>query len=272
MMPSPEQGLVFVFGLIVGSFLNVVIHRGPVMWDLIEQTDGRKGNLLFPRSYCPKCGATLAPVSLIPILGFLIQRGRCSVCLEPIHWRYPLIELAGAFTAVIAFGLHGFSMVALVLAVCLWTMIVLAAIDLETGYLPDALTIPLIALGIGFNSTGQMAPFMDALIGAIVGYVVFRAIGAVFLRVRGIEGLGQGDAKLLAATGAWAGWTVLAPTVFVSALGTLLIVGAINARGGEVNRETEIPFGPALAAASALFITALSAGWPPERILSFILA
>ncbi len=258
------MGWIFIFaaafGLIIGSFLNVVVHRGPVMWGLIARDQHRFGGLALPRSYCPHCGQTLGVSDLIPLASFVFRGGKCRYCKAPISVRYPIIELAGAGAAVAAVALWGPSLSALLAAVFLWALIALAAIDAETGYLPDAITLPLILIGIIANIGDRFAPLQDALIGAAAGYLSFRLIGMIFKRLRGVDGLGQGDAKLLAALGAWGGWALLPVTVFLAAL--LALVGVIFAvvLGKSVDRDTEVPFGPALVVAGGLAFMLTGAG------------
>lgn len=240
-------------GLLIGSFLNVVIHRGPALWRLVDVAEPR-GGLAHPRSYCPSCRKTLSPFELIPVFSFLISGGRCRSCRARISWRYPAIELAGAGAALASVFLFGVTVSAGLFALFAWTAIALAAIDLETGYLPDALTLPLIAIGIGANITGRFSPTIDALIGAVVGCGVFYIVSVTFKRVRNVEGLGLGDAKLLAAIGAWGGWIVLAPTVFLAALATLIGAALARVFGIGVERNTELPFGPALALAGLVCV------------------
>ena len=199
----------------------------------------------------------------------MAQKGKCSSCEVQISTRYPLVELAGGFAALIAYALHGFSFEALLLAIFFWALIPLAVIDFELGYLPDMLTLPLIALGLGYNVTGKFVSLVDALIGAAVGYLAFRLIAEAFKRLRNKDGLGQGDAKLLAAIGAWGGWMALAPTVFLAALGTLIVVALSAISGRKVDGDSEIAFGPALALAGAIAVAAISNGYTIDRWLNF---
>lgn len=238
-------------GLLIGSFLNVVIYRGPAIWGLVEN-DPPRGNLAFPRSQCPYCGAPIRTLHLTPLIGYLMVRGKCVDCRKNIGLRYPLIELAGAAAGIGAFALFGLSSAALLAAIFFWFLIALAAIDAETGYLPDALTLPLIAGGLAANAFTHFVPLTSALIGAFLGYAAFRLIDFAFMRLRGMEGLGQGDAKLLAAVGAWLGWMALAPTVFAGAMLALLGVLIMRLKGKVISNDTAIPFGPALALAAAL--------------------
>lgn len=237
-------------GAVMGSFLNVVIYRGPVLWKLV---DGEKrGNLASPRSYCPSCRKPIRSLHLIPLAGYAMLGGKCADCSAPISLRYPLVEAAGAAAGIIALALFGLSVETAGAFVFFLYLIALGAIDAETGYLPDVLTLSLMSLGVVANALDlfNAAPGA-AILGAIVGYGAFRVVDMIFLRLRGIEGLGQGDAKLLGAIGAWFGWPVLPPVVFLAAIMALIGVGLAALRGAHIGRETPIPFGPALAAAGA---------------------
>lgn len=241
-------------GAILGSFLNVAIHRGPVLWKLIDEDD--RGNLAFPRSYCPSCKAAIRPQHLVPFIGYALLRGRCADCKAEIPIRYPAVELLGACAALLCAVVFGLSAAGGFAFVFLLFLIALGFIDFETGYLPDALTFPLLALGLIANGFGLFATLASAVIGAVIGYGAFRLIDLLFLRLRGMEGLGQGDAKLLAAIGAWLGWAALPPVVFLAALLALAGVFFARLRGVDIDRETPVPFGPALAAAGALALIA----------------
>ncbi|MHA7871672.1 MAG: prepilin peptidase [Hyphococcus sp.] len=254
-----------VLGLLAGSFLNVVIHRGPAMWKLVED-DSRRGDLARPRSYCPACGAQLRAYHLIPLISYIALGGRCASCKAAIPARYPIVEALAAAAGAAAVLIGGAPAPSAAAALYLWMLLALAAIDWETGYLPDALTLPLIVLGLAVNSAAMFAPLPDALVGAVAGFAVFWAVGAGFQSLRGIEGLGLGDAKLLAALGAWLGWQALAPVVLIASLVALAGVGVAVLRGGKVMRETALPFGPALAAAGAFGLAAQAFGWLPVAI------
>ena len=250
-----------VLGLLAGSFLNVVIHRGPAMWGLVDD-ETRRGDLFGPRSYCPACGAQIKIVHLVPLVGYLLAGGKCAACKAPISLLYPVVEALGAAAGLGAFALFGPSLAALTAAVFFWSLIALAVIDLETGYLPDAVTLPLGLAGIGVNIWGLFVGWQAALIGAVVGYVAFWLIAEAFYRLRGVEGLGLGDAKLLAALGAWLGWQALPPVIFVgSILG--LVWALIKRIGGEdISTHTALPFGPALAIAGAGVFAAMALATP----------
>lgn len=241
-------------GLLIGSFLNVVIHRGPRIWGLVTD-ENRIGNIAHPRSYCPSCRTPLNPKNLIPIVSYVAQHGRCTFCRAKINPRYWLVEALGAVSvglAIWAFNLSGTAMVAAIFG---WFLIALAAIDFETGYLPDALTFPLIAGGLCVNVVGTLVPLTDSVFGAVLGYSVFRLIGYFFQRLRGREGLGQGDAKLIAAAGAWLGWQSLPSVILIGSVSTLV---AVVAKSGlkQPASDLEIPFGPGLClgAATVLYL------------------
>lgn len=242
-------------GLLLGSFLNVVIHRGPRLWKLLDGPD--RGNLAFPRSYCPSCKAPIRFLHLPPIAGFLMLRGKCADCGARIALRYPLVELAGAASGLVALYLFGLTFTALFAFVFFLFVIALGVIDFETGYLPDALTIPLVFLGVLANAFDLFNGTPGAaVIGMVAGFAAFRLVDLAFRRLRGMEGLGQGDAKLLAALGAWFGWAVLPPIVFLAALVALIGVGAAALQGAKIDKATPVPFGPALVTAGALAMIA----------------
>ena len=258
MAESVVCATIFIVGLTVGSFLNVVIHRGPSMWGLVDGAG--RGDFIAPRSYCPKCQATLSAANLIPLLSYLAQRGRCSRCGAPISVRYPVVEAMGGASALLAAALFGAAPAAIAASIFGFALIALAFIDAETGYLPDAITLPLIGAGIAANAASLFVPLADALIGAAAGFVLFYAIGEIYARLRKRDGLGLGDAKLLAAIGAWTGWPLLPAVVFLAALGTLAFVAARRA----ARPDEAIPFGPGLCAAG---FVALFFG---ERLLSVL--
>lgn len=245
------------FGLIVGSFLNVVIHRGPRLWDLVEGE--HRGGLARPRSYCPACKHEIPASGLIPILSYVLQRGKCRCCQSRISPRYPLVEGLGAFAALVSVSVYGPTYHALCAAIFGWALIALAFIDLETGYLPDAITWPLIALGLGVNYASIFATFGDAVIGAVAGFVSFWFIGMAFEKLRNKEGLGQGDKKLLAAIGAWTGWAMLPFVIFAGAIVTLAAIAISAVRGKKTDMNQPVPFGPGLCAAGFAAILALRA-------------
>jgi leader peptidase (prepilin peptidase)/N-methyltransferase len=243
----------FAAGACVGSFINLLVWRGPPLWKLID-VDTPRGGLSSPRSYCPACRKPIARKHLVPIASYFALAGKCSACGASIALRYPIVESASGALAVVALAVFGLSAGALAAALFLFALLALALIDADTGYLPDAITIPLVVGGLAANAAGLFAPFSDALIGAAAGYAFFALIGLAFRRLRGREGLGEGDAKLLAAIGAWCGFAALPFVVLAAALATLAYV-AVFRRGGSA--EDPIAFGPGLCAAGGAALLVL---------------
>ncbi len=281
-MPSLFQDpLVFVplaslLGLFIGSFLNVVIHRLPRMMELEwhaqaaelrgePQPEQDRFNLATPRSRCPHCGHLITALENIPVVSYLLLRGKCRHCSAPISRRYPAVELVTAALTGFAAWHFGYGIAALGAMLLLWTLVALTFIDLDTQLLPDNLTLPLVWLGLGFNLWDTYTPLSSAVIGAMAGYLSLWSVYWLFKLTTGKEGMGYGDFKLLAAIGAWLGWQMLPLVILLSSLvGAVVGVALIVlARHG---RNVPIPFGPYLAAAGiiALFwgqdITALYLG------------
>ena len=250
-------------GLLIGSFLNVVIYRLPKMlmrdWrmqarevlDLPEQADAEPFNLILPNSSCPHCGHEIKPWENIPLVSWLLLRGKCSGCKEAISIRYPLVELAcGLFSAVIAWQ-FGVSWEALAMLVLTWGLLSMCLIDADHQILPDVLVLPLLWLGLILNSFGFFTSLSDALWGAVIGYMSLWSIFWLFKLITGKEGMGYGDFKLLALIGAWGGWQVLPLTILLSSvLGA--VIGIIILRLQRNGYNKPIPFGPYLAAAGWL--------------------
>lgn len=260
--PGPLLLLTGLIGLAVGSFLNVVIHRLPIMMDRDwaaqcaelrgeEMTPGDTLTLAKPRSRCPSCGHVITAMENIPLLSWLLLRGRCSACGTPIGVRYPLVELlAGLLSAAcaIAFG-PTLQLVAALIFV--WALIALTFIDLDTQLLPDSITLPLVWAGLVINLLGGFTDLESAVTGAIAGYLVLWAVFWGFKLVTGKEGMGYGDFKLLAAIGAFLGWQVLPVVILLSSLvGAVVGIAMIALRSH--GREVPIPFGPYLAAAGLI--------------------
>lgn len=251
-----------LIGLVVGSFLNVVIHRMPLM--LQRETDNfiaierdepaphaSHYNLVFPRSACPACGHTLSALENIPLISWIWLRGRCRYCRAPISARYPLVELFASLLSGWVVWRLGSDIAGLAALLLVWTMLALAMIDLDTQFLPDDLTLPLLWAGLLFNLTGTFVPLADAVIGAAAGYLVLWLVYWGYRWVTGKEGMGYGDFKLLAALGAWLGWTMLPFIVLLSsALGAVVGLMMILLRGHQ--RDKPIPFGPFLALAGLI--------------------
>ena len=250
-------------GLLIGSFLNVVIYRLPKMlmrdWrmqarevlDLPEQADAEPFNLILPNSSCPHCGYEIKPWENIPLVSWLLLRGKCSGCKEAISIRYPLVELAcGLFSAVIAWQ-FGVSWDALAMLVLTWGLLSMSLIDADHQILPDVLVLPLLWLGLILNSFGFFTSLSDALWGAVIGYMSLWSIFWLFKLITGKEGMGYGDFKLLALIGDWGGWQVLPLTILLSSvLGA--VIGIIILRLQRNGYNKPIPFGPYLAAAGWL--------------------
>lgn len=247
-------------GLLIGSFLNVVVYRLPKMlmrdWrtqarevlEMPEQPDAETFNLILPNSSCPHCDHEIKPWENIPLASWLFLRGKCSNCKEAISIRYPLVELAcGLFSAVIAWQ-FGVSWDALAMLVLTWGLLSMSLIDANHQILPDVLVLPLLWLGLILNSFGLFTSLSDALWGAVIGYMSLWSIFWLFKLITGKEGMGYGDFKLLALIGAWGGWQVLPLTILLSSvLGA--VIGIIILRLQRNGYSNPIPFGPYLAAA-----------------------
>jgi len=254
-----------LLGLLTGSFLNVVIHRLPLMmergWrDECAAIVGSPPveheppfNLSTPRSRCPHCEHPIAAWDNIPILSWLLLGGRCRHCRSGISYRYPLIELAaGASSAIVAWH-FGFSPAALLAAGLSWALIALSMIDLDTQLLPDDINQPLLWAGLVANLFGTFVSLQEAVIGAMAGYLSLWCVFHAFRLATGKEGMGQGDFKLLAALGAWLGWQALPIIVVVSAfVGALVGLTLIGL--GRHDRAQPMPFGPFLAVAGWLYL------------------
>ncbi|MEO4047252.1 A24 family peptidase [Pseudomonas sp. CAU 1711] len=252
--------LAVLLGLIIGSFLNVVIHRLPLMmqrdWrqqareilELPEEPKGETFNLLLPNSCCPHCGHRIRAWENIPVVSYLALRGKCSGCKAPISARYPLVELAcGLLSGYVAFH-YGFGWQAAGVLLLTWGLLAMSLIDCDHQLLPDSLVLPLLWLGLIANHFGLYASLEDALWGAIAGYLSLWSVYWLFKLVTGKEGMGYGDFKLLAMLGAWGGWQILPLTILLSSLvGAVLGVILLRLRNQETS--TPIPFGPYLAIA-----------------------
>ena len=263
-----------VIGLCVGSFLNVVIHRLPKMMERgwvaqCAELAGREPepqpryDLVVPRSACPGCGRVLTPLENIPIVSWLALRGRCKGCGTRISARYPIVELAAGVAALAAIWTFGPTWTGLAACAFLWTLIALAFIDADTQLLPDDLTLPLLWGGLVANLFGLFVPLASAVIGAAAGYLALWTIYWLFKLIRGKEGMGHGDFKLLGALGAWLGWQVLPVIVLLSSVvGAVIGITLIVFKG----RDNQLPlaFGPYLAIAGGV---ALFFGGPLVRLL-----
>lgn len=251
-----------LFGLLFGSFLNVVIYRLPRMMqresdNYVAEESGLplphqdRFNLMVPRSACPHCGHQITALENIPVISYLVLGGKCRSCKAPISARYPMVELlTGALSALLIWQL-GSGWAGLASLFFLYCLIALTFIDADTQLLPDDLCYPLLWAGLLVNLNGTFVPLHDAVIGAVAGYLALWSIYWLFKLLTGKEGMGYGDFKLLAALGAWLGWAVL-PTIILlsSVVGAVVGISLIVfARRG---RNNPIPFGPYLAAAGLL--------------------
>jgi leader peptidase (prepilin peptidase)/N-methyltransferase len=266
-----------LIGLVVGSFLNVVIYRLPKMMERAwkeecaelgnaapQPKSTETYNLFVPRSRCPACGHGITALENIPLLSWAVLRGRCSACKARISPRYPLVELLGGIAAAWSAARFGFTPAAFGAMVFLWCIIAATFIDFDTQLLPDTITLPLLWLGLLLNTGGVFTDLRSAVIGAVAGYLVLWSVYWLFKLTTGKEGMGFGDFKLLAAIGAWCGWQMLPITILFSsfigaAVGIALI---IVARHG---RNVPMPFGPYLGAAGVVALF-----WGPQLTRQYL--
>ena len=254
-----------IFGLMVGSFLNVVIHRLPKMMERewhanCLEFQGKevpiqtKYTIVTPRSACPQCGHPITALENIPVISYLMLGGKCKGCKTGISLRYPLIEaLTGALIGLVA-AKYGYTYTSLFAFIFVFALVTLTFIDFDTQLLPDDITLPLLWLGLIFNFNGGFTDLKSAVLGVIFGYLILWSVYWAFKLVTGKEGMGYGDFKLLAAIGAWFGWQMLPAVILLSSVvGALIGIGLIvfKGKGG----GTAIPFGPflALGGIAALF-------------------
>jgi leader peptidase (prepilin peptidase)/N-methyltransferase len=251
-----------LFGLLVGSFLNVVIHRIPKMMqresdNYVAQESGKEPphtdryNLMVPRSACPCCGHQITALENIPVISWLALRGKCRNCKAPISARYPAVELLTGVLAGVLVWTFGSGLAGLATLLFLFLLVAMTFIDLDTQLLPDDLTYPLLWAGLLVNIHGTFVPLQDAVIGAAAGYLVLWSVYWLFKLVTGKEGMGYGDFKLLAALGAWLGWQML-PTIILLSSVVGAVVGISLIVFAKRGRDKPIPFGPYLAAAGLI--------------------
>ena len=253
-----------LMGLTVGSFLNVVISRLPQMMEaqwrsecstLLELDAPQQETLTLarPASRCPGCGTPIRVWQNIPVISFLLLRGRCAACGIGISWQYPVVELAAGLLAVWAAHHFGFGWQAATAIGLAWTLLALAVIDLRTQLLPDSLVLPLLWAGLTVNLFGVFVPLADAVVGAMAGYLSLWLVFHAFRLLTGKEGMGYGDFKLLAALGAWMGWQLLPWIILAaSAVGALVGIGLLVTK--RLAQGKPMPFGPFLAAAGWLVL------------------
>lgn len=266
----------FLFGLIIGSFLNVVVYRLPIMmerdfkeqatWFLnnlnkndsldnksplnnVDAQEKENFNLILPNSTCPHCQHEIKPSENIPVLSFLFLKGKCSACKNPISIRYPLVELFTALISTLLAWHFGFSWQLAAALIFSYAMICQALIDWDTQYLLDDITIPLIWLGLLINTQGLFTTLTDAVIGAVIGYLSLWSVFWTYKFITGKEGMGHGDFKLLALFGAWMGWQYIPLIILLSSVTGALIGGSLIFFSKTKTSDKPIPFGPYLAIA-----------------------
>jgi leader peptidase (prepilin peptidase)/N-methyltransferase len=259
--------LATLFGLAIGSFLNVVIHRLPKMMERQWRADyaqldnnaaapaeapaAERYNLWVPRSRCPSCSQPITAVQNIPVVSYLVLRGKCANCQARISPRYPFVELIAGALAGYAAWRFGATLAGAGALLFVFAMIALTFIDLDTFYLPDDITLPLLWAGLLLNLQGVFVDLPSAVIGAACGYLALWSVFWLFKLATGKEGMGYGDFKLLAAIGAWLGWQILPLVILISSLvGAIIGIGLIVF--AQHGRETPIPFGPYLAIAGVI--------------------
>lgn len=256
----PIYACAALLGLLVGSFLNVVILRLPKMmeasWrnqccELLEvdsEQPQEKVGLVFPASHCPKCHAPIRAWQNIPVISYLFLRGKCANCKNGISIRYPIIEFVTAVLSALVIYQFGPTYAGASILVLTWCLVVLTVIDIDTQLLPDSITLPLVWAGLILNNFGIITSLPEALWGAVFGYLSLWSVFWIFKIVRGKEGMGYGDFKLLAALGAWLGWQMLPLIIILSSLvGAIIGISLIIVKGRDKN--IPIPFGPYLAIA-----------------------
>lgn len=267
--------LAALLGLLVGSFLNVLVHRLPVMlerqWQQeaqevlgLEQTTHERFDLCLPASRCPHCQHRIRAWENIPLLSYLALRGRCSACKGCISVRYPLVELASALLSLLVAWHFGPGLAALAVLLLTWGLIALSLIDADHQLLPDALVLPLLWLGLIVNANGLLVPLANAVWGAVAGYLSLWSVYWLFKLVTGKEGMGYGDFKLLAMLGAWGGWQVLPLTLMLASLaGALIGLALVRLRRAQMGAA--VPFGPYLAIAGWIAVL-----WGDEIVASYL--
>ena len=261
--------LVLLTGLCVGSFINVVVYRLPLMlkhqWRqqchqflkqpcLQTERSKKPFNLLYPRSHCPHCQQTLKTWHLIPVLSYCLQKGCCQFCKQRISPSYPIIEITTALLTLYIFWACNNDWEILFLLILAWSLLSLVVIDIQHQLLPDQISVPLIWLGLLANLFGFFTPVQDAIIGAIVAYCTLWLIAKLFRLIRGKEGMGYGDFKVFAIFGAWLGWQSLPEIILLASLsGAIIGISLILTK--KIVRDTPIPFGPFIIIAGSLYLT-----------------
>lgn len=258
----PLALLAGILGLLIGSFLNVVIHRVPKMMqresdNYVASESGKelphteRYNLMVPRSACPHCGHQITALENIPVLSYLAIGGKCRGCKAPISARYPMVELLTGISSAFMIWHFGSGVAGLGAMLFVWLLIAMTFIDADTQLLPDDLTLPLLWCGLLININGTFTSLSSAVIGAAAGYLSLWSIYWLFKLSTGKEGMGYGDFKLLAALGAWMGWTMLPLIILLSSLVGAL-VGISLMAFTKMSKNNPIPFGPYLAVAGLI--------------------
>jgi len=258
-LPAAVAG---IFGLLIGSFLNVVIYRMPQIMqresdNYVASESGlplphtARFSLAVPRSACPHCGHQITALENIPVISYLFLRGKCIACKAPISIRYPVVELLTATLSAFLIWHFGSGVLGLSTLLFAYLLIAMTFIDADTQLLPDDLTFPLLWCGLLLNLHGALVPLQEAVIGAAAGYLCLWSIYWLFKLATGKEGMGYGDFKLLAALGAWLGWKMLPVIVLLSSL-VGAVVGIALIILAKRGRDIPMPFGPYLAAAGLL--------------------
>jgi leader peptidase (prepilin peptidase)/N-methyltransferase len=253
-----EYALVTLLGLLIGSFLNVVVHRVP-----------RRESILHPASHCPQCGHVLRAWENIPVVSWLILRGRCHDCRASIAWRYPALELLTALFSLVVAWQWSFRWSLLPALIFTWALLALTLIDLETQLLPDRITKPGMLLGLLLNASALLGPGvalttpLNALLGIVLGYGSLWLLATGYLKMTGKYGMGGGDLKLLGMIGAWLGWQAVFLTLFIAAIsgGIVAMILLLSGKG----RDYAIPFGPYLALGGWLMLL-----WPSTIIGGYL--
>ncbi|MGB1311469.1 MAG: prepilin peptidase [Leucothrix sp.] len=272
--------IVGFFSLLIGSFLNAAIYRIPVMlqreWDaeclehinadnpdyIAKETE--RFNLFMPRSACPTCNHPISSLENIPVISYLLLKGKCKGCKTPISLQYPVIEITTALLSMFIAWRFGYGWQMLGMLLFAWSLIALGMIDLNTMLLPDSLTLPLMWLGLLINYFSTYIDLHSAVLGAIVGYLSLWSVYQLFKLVTGKDGMGYGDFKILAAIGAWGGWQIIPFTIFASAcLGA--VIGIIVMKFKKQENSQPIPYGPWLALAGLISVI-----WREEIIIAMV--
>ena len=259
--PVTAYCIYLFFGLSIGSFLNVVVHRLPIMlkqeWQsearllldvqVPDKQESKRYNLVTPRSACPACGQPISAIHNIPLISYLLLKGRCASCQARIALRYPLLELVTGVATVTVISVLGPTMQGMLACLLTYSLIALSQIDFETKLLPDDITLPILWLGLIANIYDTFTDLQSAVIGTVLGYLALWTVYQGFRIITGKEGMGFGDFKLLALLGAWLGWQALTFIILMSSIIGALVGITLILLGRD--RNDAIPFGPYLAGA-----------------------